>query len=153
LHALFFDPPKRGLAFKGLNGFISLKIELFITTGVRPSNPIQGDKIKTDYSRKYYLWSKRKTACFQIQTFFFFLVSLDGVKMSPHGMSVTTGLLYQPRMTDDDECGAVGGMRIGRGDRSTRRKPAPPPLCPTTNPKIPDLGSNPGPRCGKPVLQ
>jgi hypothetical protein len=35
-----------------------------------------------------------------------------------------TGLLYQPRMIDD-ECGAVGGMRIGRGNWSTRRKPAP----------------------------
>jgi hypothetical protein len=44
------------------------------------------------------------------------------------------GLLYQPRMIDDDECGAVGGMRIGRGNRSTRRKPAPVPLCP---PQIP----------------
>jgi hypothetical protein len=29
----------------------------------------------------------------------------------------------------DDACGAVGGMRIGRGKRSTRRKPAPVPLC------------------------
>jgi hypothetical protein len=38
------------------------------------------------------------------------------------------GLLYQPRMIDD-ECGAVGGMRIGRGNRSTRRKPTPLPLC------------------------
>jgi hypothetical protein len=44
------------------------------------------------------------------------------------------GLWYQPRMTDDDECGAVGGMRIGRGSRSTRRKPAPVPFCP---PQIP----------------
>jgi hypothetical protein len=45
------------------------------------------------------------------------------------------GLLYQPRMIDDgDECGAVGGMRIGRGNESTRRKPAPVPLCP---PQIP----------------
>jgi hypothetical protein len=34
----------------------------------------------------------------------------------------------------DDECGAVGGMRIGRENRSTRRKPAPVPLCP---PQIP----------------
>jgi hypothetical protein len=33
----------------------------------------------------------------------------------------------------DDECGAVGGM-IGRGNRSTRRKPVPMPLCP---PQIP----------------
>jgi hypothetical protein len=24
----------------------------------------------------------------------------------------------------DDECGAVGGMRIGRGNRSTGRKPS-----------------------------
>jgi hypothetical protein len=38
-----------------------------------------------------------------------------------------TGLLYQPRMIDD-ECGAVGGMRIGRGNRSTRRKLTPVPL-------------------------
>jgi hypothetical protein len=44
-----------------------------------------------------------------------------------------TGLLYQHRIIDD-ECGAVGGMRIGRGNRSTRRKPAPVPLCP---PQIP----------------
>jgi hypothetical protein len=34
-----------------------------------------------------------------------------------------TGLLYQPRSIDD-ECGAVDGMRIGRGNRSTQRKPA-----------------------------
>jgi hypothetical protein len=38
------------------------------------------------------------------------------------------GLLYQPRMIDDDECGAVCGMRIGRGNRSTGRKPAPVPF-------------------------
>jgi hypothetical protein len=24
------------------------------------------------------------------------------------------GLLYQPQMIDDDDCGAIGGMRIGR---------------------------------------
>jgi hypothetical protein len=35
---------------------------------------------------------------------------------------------------DDDECGAVGGKRIGRGNRSTRTKPSPVPLCP---PQIP----------------
>jgi hypothetical protein len=34
----------------------------------------------------------------------------------------------------DDECGAVGGMRIGRGDLSTQRKPTPVPLC---SPQIP----------------
>jgi hypothetical protein len=34
----------------------------------------------------------------------------------------------------DDECGAVGGMRICRESRSTRRKPLPVPLC---QPQIP----------------
>jgi hypothetical protein len=43
------------------------------------------------------------------------------------------GLLYQPRMIDD-ECGAVSGRRIGRGNRSSRGTPAPVPLCP---PQIP----------------
>jgi hypothetical protein len=45
-----------------------------------------------------------------------------------------TGLLYQPRLIDDDECVAVGGMRIGRGTRNTRRKSAPVPLCPPQTP-------------------
>jgi hypothetical protein len=37
--------------------------------------------------------------------------------------------LYQSRMIEG-ECGAVDEMRIGRGNRSTRRKPAPVPLRP-----------------------
>jgi hypothetical protein len=44
-----------------------------------------------------------------------------------------TGQLYQPRTTDD-ECGAVGRMKIGRGNRSSRRKPAPMPLCSPQSP-------------------
>jgi hypothetical protein len=65
----------------------------------------------------------------------FFLVSLGGVRLSPLGTSATVGPLYQPRMIDDDDdYGAVGGMRNGRGNRNTRRKPAPVPLCP---PQIP----------------
>jgi hypothetical protein len=35
---------------------------------------------------------------------------------------------------DDDDFGEIGGMRIGRGNRSTRRKLAPTPFCP---PEIP----------------
>jgi hypothetical protein len=38
--------------------------------------------------------------------------------------------LYQPQMIDDDDCGAIGGMKIDRGNRSTWRRPAPVPLCP-----------------------
>jgi hypothetical protein len=44
------------------------------------------------------------------------------------------GVLHQPRMIDDEECAAVGGMRVGRGNRSTWRKPAPVTLCPSQIP-------------------
>jgi hypothetical protein len=37
-------------------------------------------------------------------------------------------------MIDEGDCGAIGGTKIGRGNRSTQRKPAPAPLCP---PQIP----------------
>jgi hypothetical protein len=62
------------------------------------------------------------------------IIILSGVRLSPLGTVATTGLLYQPRFVNDDDCGAVGGMRIGRGIRSRRRNPAPAPLCP---PEIP----------------
>jgi hypothetical protein len=52
---------------------------------------------------------------------------------------------------DDDDCGVVGEMRIGRGKRSTRRKFATVPLCPSQIPH--DLGSNPGRCCGNPTIQ
>jgi hypothetical protein len=58
------------------------------------------------------------------------LFSLGGMRLSPLGTSAIVVLLYQARMIDDDDYGAVGGMRIGRGNRSTRRKPALVPLCP-----------------------
>jgi hypothetical protein len=45
-----------------------------------------------------------------------------------------TGLLYQSRMIGDGDCGEIGGIKIGRGNRRTRRKPAPAPLCPSQIP-------------------
>jgi hypothetical protein len=65
---------------------------------------------------------------------FFIIIILGGVRQSPLGTAATTGLLYQPQMTDDGDCGAIGGMKIGGGNRSTQRKPAPTPVCP---PQIP----------------
>jgi hypothetical protein len=43
------------------------------------------------------------------------------------GAAATTGLLYQPQIVGDG--GEIGGMKIGRGNRITLRKPAPAPLC------------------------
>jgi hypothetical protein len=46
--------------------------------------------------------------------------------------AATTGLLYQPQMIRDSA--AIGGIKIGRGNRSIRKKPSPEPLCPPQNP-------------------
>jgi hypothetical protein len=58
-------------------------------------------------------------------TGFFFM--WDGT--SPLGTEATSGPLYKLQMIDEGDCGAIGGMKFGRGNRSTRRKPAPAPLC------------------------
>jgi hypothetical protein len=63
--------------------------------------------------------------------FFFFFCNLCCGTL---GTAATTGLLYQPRMIGDGDCEEIGGMKIGRGNRSTRRrKPALAPLCPSDN--------------------
>jgi hypothetical protein len=60
----------------------------------------------------------------------FFVIIVNGVRLSPPGTAATTGLLYQPQMIDDGDCGEIGGMKTGRGNRSTRRKHVPAPFCP-----------------------
>jgi hypothetical protein len=56
------------------------------------------------------------------------------VGLSPLSTAATSGLLYKPQLIDEGDCGAVGEKKNGRGNRNTRRKPAPAPLCP---PQIP----------------
>jgi hypothetical protein len=53
-------------------------------------------------------------------------------KLGPLGTSATEWPIV-PAPGDYDD-GEIGGMKIGKGNRSSRRKPAPAPLCP---PKIP----------------
>jgi hypothetical protein len=65
------------------------------------------------------------------------------------GTAATSGLLYKPQMIDEVDCGAVGGMKIDRGNRSTRRKPAPAPLCPPQIPHDPTRARTLGRRGGK----
>jgi hypothetical protein len=49
------------------------------------------------------------------------------VELGPLGTSATEWLIVPaPDDCDDKE---FGGMKIGRGNQSTRRKPAPAPLC------------------------
>jgi hypothetical protein len=63
-----------------------------------------------------------------------FIIIISGVGLSPLGTADISGQLYKPQMIDEGDCGAIGGMQIDRGNRSTRRKPASAPLCP---PQIP----------------
>jgi hypothetical protein len=72
------------------------------------------------------------------------IIIVSGVGLSPLGTAATSGLLYQPQMIDDGDCGAIGGMKIGRGNRNARRRPSSAPLCP---PQIPhdQTWAQPGP--------
>jgi hypothetical protein len=55
--------------------------------------------------------------------------------MSALGTPVTVSLVIKAWMTDDDDdCGAVGGLRISKGKGSTGSTPAPVPHC---SPKVP----------------
>jgi hypothetical protein len=59
----------------------------------------------------------------------FLLIGIEGggVQLGPLGTAATNRPTV-PVLGDYDD-GEIGGM-IGRGNRSTRRKPAPVPLCP-----------------------
>jgi hypothetical protein len=39
--------------------------------------------------------------------FIFNIIILSGVRLSPLGTAATTGLLYQPHMINDGDCGAL----------------------------------------------
>jgi hypothetical protein len=80
-----------------------------------------------------------------------FLVSWGGMRLTWVRLvrRPLTGLLHQSQMIDDDECGRVGGMRIGRGNRSTRRETCANVTLSTIYPTWRYLVSNPGRRRGK----
>jgi hypothetical protein len=61
----------------------------------------------------------------------FFLIGIvwGGVQLGPFGTAATNRPIV-PAPGDYDE--EIGVMMIGRGNRSTQRKPAPVPLCPQT---------------------
>jgi hypothetical protein len=47
---------------------------------------------------------------------YLFFIIISGAILSPLVTAAVTDPLYQPRMRDDGDCGAVGRMKIGRGD-------------------------------------
>jgi hypothetical protein len=57
------------------------------------------------------------------------------VRLGLLGTSATNWPIVSAPDVTNDECGAVGGMRIRRGNRSPRRKPNPVLLCPAQIPR------------------
>jgi hypothetical protein len=51
------------------------------------------------------------------------------VRLRPLGTSATNWLIVPASAVDVNECGVVGGMRIGRGNGNTGRKSIPVTLC------------------------
>jgi hypothetical protein len=65
-------------------------------------------------------------------TDFFSWCSGGGVQLGPLGTTATNKPVVPA--TGDYDVGEIGEMKIGRGNRGTRRKPAPVPLCPPQTP-------------------
>jgi hypothetical protein len=76
------------------------------------------------------------TACYRdsLKNYFFLICIVGGgVQLGPLGTAATNRPIV-PAPGDYDD-GEIGGM-IGMGNRSTRRKPAPVPLCPPRTPHV-----------------
>jgi hypothetical protein len=70
-----------------------------------PSDPSQFDSL-------YYFKGR----------YIYIIFILSGVRLNPLGTAATADLLYQPQKIDDGDYGAIGGMKIGRENRSTRKE-------------------------------
>jgi hypothetical protein len=94
----------------------------------RQKRLFQGSRCQVEYRKD------PTTVDMSTSSLLFLIIILSGVRLSPLGTAATTVLWYQPQMIYDGDHGAIGGMKIGRGIRSTWRKPSPMPVCP---PQIP----------------
>jgi hypothetical protein len=65
--------------------------------------------------------------------------------------STHSRLLCLTPMIDEDDFWKIGGMKTGWGNRSTRRKPTPAPLCPPQNPTWQTRSRTPDRSGGKPA--
>jgi hypothetical protein len=93
-------------------------------------SPLDMNNIHAALSYPLCMWTRTNPARSQL---FLFLI-LSGVRLSPLGTAATSGLLYQLQMIGEGDCGAIGGMKIGKETQSTRRTSAPAQFCP---PQIP----------------
>jgi hypothetical protein len=81
------------------------------------------------------LWQTEPEDC-RILFIIIIIIIISGVRLSPLGSAATVSTIVPAPNDDDDDddCGAIGGIKIGRGNRSTWRKLAPVTLCPSQIP-------------------
>jgi hypothetical protein len=65
--------------------------------------------------------AQKKIASCIPRVLFFIIISGGGT----FGTAATTGLLYQPQTIGVGDCGEIGEMKIGKGNRNTRGKNLP----------------------------
>jgi hypothetical protein len=109
------------------------RIQLFKLTVMRWTTRLNRSPVSRIFNPFQNLKLYKVIAVNVIACFFFNINRAEGP--SPLGTAATSGLLHKTQMIDEGDCGAIGGTKIGRGNRITRRKPDPAPLCP---PQIPD---------------
>jgi hypothetical protein len=86
---------------------------------------LQGDYL---HSARAITTTKNDPPMCQFNPVIIVVVIISGVRLSELCTAATTDLLYLPQVINDDDYEAVDGMKIGRGNRNTRRNPAPVPL-------------------------
>jgi hypothetical protein len=102
----------------------SVKSATFLTS-LRKSLSLKQQEL-LDFYLFDWLWGTR--TCWG-KFFHVFLSGIGGgVQLGPLGTAATKK--HSVPAPGDFDDGEICGMRIGRGNRSTRRKPAPVPLCP-----------------------
>jgi hypothetical protein len=110
---------------------ISLRSILILSTYLRLGLPsgLFPSGVPTNILYAFLFAHIRATCPAHLILLYFFLICIVGgwsPNWVPSARRPLTGLLYLPRVMENGE---FGGMNC-RGNRSTRRKPAPAPLCP-----------------------
>jgi hypothetical protein len=74
---------------------------------------MRGDKSSCDRPYVRYV-DEMCSLQLQCASFILCVYFSHGVRPTPLDTAATTGLFYQSQMIADDNCGEIGGMRIGK---------------------------------------
>jgi hypothetical protein len=73
-------------------------------------------RIEYEYYERIINWVCKEAIIAYFDAFLLFFIIISGARLRPLGTVATNGLLHQPWMIDDDDCGAIGGMKISSGN-------------------------------------